>query len=612
MLMTQIREKLHIVLYLLVFCFVALIVIEWGANYSDIARSSRGVVGRIAGEDVRYADFHTALYNQSQALQQQRGGEPLSEMDMENVSEQIWQQMIEQHLLKRLIQSANLAASDSEIVFHLRYNPPDFLRQNPSFQTDGNFDQVKYLQALNNPQYAKAWAEIEQALRAQLPYNKAQALITSTVHVTEGELRQEYARRNLKVSGRLIFFGPAMIPADQVTVSDDEIQTYYNAHLEDFKQPERARLSHVSFSDKPTADDSAEVFARLQDIQKQISEGKSFEELAKIYSEEPGATESGGSLGWFGHHQMVKPFEDACFAAKVGDIVGPIETQFGYHIIKIEDRKNGPKKKDGADEDSVKARHILIRMAPSNNTVETARENASAFYDEAKANGWASAMEKYGERFGLRADTTVEITNNEFGMIAGFPDRMRQVVRFAFTDDVGSVARPHRTSSGFTVFGLVSRGEAGVQPLSDVKERVRSLVTDQKRIDMVFERAQQIRNRIQTLEDVVRMDTSLVITEFSGLAMNGSISGVGRDTKINGQLFQIPVTSVSSALKGARGAYIVQLSRREEFKEQLYQDARNELKEQLLNAKRQRAYREWLEAAKKSADIKDFRADFNL
>jgi peptidylprolyl isomerase/peptidyl-prolyl cis-trans isomerase D len=612
MLMTRIREKLHIVLYLLVFFFIALIVVEWGANYSDIARSSRGVVGRVDGEDIRYADFHSALYNQSQLMQQQRGGEPLNESEMDNVSEQIWEQIVEQQLLQKLVREANLAASDSEIVFHLRYNPPDFLRQNPSFQTDGNFDQVKYLQALNNPQYAKAWTDIERALRAQLPFSKAQSLITSTVRVTEGELRQEYARRHLTVSGRLVFFSPAAVPVEQVNVTDDDLQAYYDAHLDDFKQPERARLVHVSFSDKPTASDSAEIFARLDDIKKQFAEGKDFAELAKIYSEEPGATESGGDLGWFGRNRMVKPFEDACFGAKAGDIVGPIETQFGYHIIKVEETKFKPRKKDAPDEDSVKARHILVRMAPSNNTVETARENATAFYEEAKSNGWTSAMAKYGERFALRADTTAEITNNEFGMIAGFQDRMRQVLRFAFSNDVGSVSPPHRTSSGFTTFGIANRSKAGIQPLDDVRERIRNLVTDEKRKELAFTRAQDVRTKIQVLEEIRLADTSLVITEFSGLALNGSISGVGRDTKINGQLFQLTPGALSAALKGARGSYIVQLSRRDEFKEQLYQDKRGELKEQLLNAKRQRAYREWLEAMKKAVDIEDFRADFNL
>ncbi len=612
MLMTKIRERLHIVLYLLVFFFIALIVVEWGANYSDIARSKRGVVGKVAGQDIRYADFNAAVYNQSQMIQQQRGGEALNEAEMDNISEQIWDQIVEQQLLALLIKETSLTASDSEVVYHLRFNPPDFLRQNPSFQTDGQFDQVKYQQALNNPQYAKAWADVENALRTQLPYAKVQALIESTVRVTESELRQEYARRSLGVSGRMVFFSPAAIPADQVQVSDDDLQSYYDSHQDDFKLAENARLVYVAFADQPTAADSAEFFEKLKDIRKQVDEGRDFAEVAKIYSEEPGAADRGGDLGWFGRNQMVKEFEEPCFGAKAGEIVGPIETQFGYHIIKVEETKFQPKKKDGPDLDSVKARHILVRLTASNNTIETARENATAFHEEARTNGWETALSKYGPRFGLKADTTVEITNNDFGMIAGFPDRLRPALRFAFSNDAGAISRQYRTSLGFTIFSILQRTPAGVQPLENIRERVRNLVMDEKRKDLAFAKAQGIRSNIQALEDIRRIDTTLVISEISGLTSGGSIPGVGRDTKLNGQLFGLTVGALSQALKGARGAYLVELSRRDEFKEQLYQDSRGQLKQQLLTSKRQRAYREWLERMKKSADIEDFRADFNL
>ena len=138
--MTKIREKTHILLYVLIFCFIALIVIEWGANYSDTARAQRGVIGKIDGDDVRYADFQTVYFSQIQQMQQQKDGETLSESEMEMISDQIWNQMVEETLLRNFIKKNEITVGDSEVVFHLRNNPPDFLKQSPSFQTDGNFD----------------------------------------------------------------------------------------------------------------------------------------------------------------------------------------------------------------------------------------------------------------------------------------------------------------------------------------------------------------------------------------------------------------------------------------------------------------------------------------
>lgn len=225
--MTKIREKTHILLYVLIFCFIALIVIEWGANYSDTARSKRGIIGKIGGDDVRYADFQTVYFSQIQQMQQKKDGETLTEAEMQMVSDQIWNQMVEETLLRNFIRKNEVTVGDSEVVFHLRNNPPDFLKQSPSFQTDGKFDVNKYVQALNNPAYAKEWAQIENILRMQLPYTKLQNMIALSSRVSESELRQEYARRNLKVNGQLIFFSPSEFSSAAIDISEDEIKTSF-------------------------------------------------------------------------------------------------------------------------------------------------------------------------------------------------------------------------------------------------------------------------------------------------------------------------------------------------------------------------------------------------
>lgn len=611
--MTKIREKTHILLYILVLCFVGLIVIEWGANYSDIARTKRGVIGKVGGEDVRYADFQTAYFNQVQQMQQQRDGESLSETELEMVSDQIWNQITEELLLRKFIHKNNITVGDSEIVYHLRSNPPDFLRQSPTFQTDGNFDYNKYLQALNNPAYARTWAEIENILRSQLPYTKLQRLITQAARVTEAELRNEYARRNLKLSGQLIYFSPSDFADQTFEISDAELQTYYDDHTDDFKQPAKAVLGYVTFPVIATPEDSADVMDRLDDIKKQLNEGKDFTDLAKTYSQEPGASSSGGDLGWFTRGRMVAAFEEACFNAKAGEIVGPIFTQFGYHLINVEETRFKTKRqKDAGELDSVKARHILLKMEASPTTVENIRENANVFHETAKEQGFAAAMEKYKDRFNLTVQTTADMVENDFGMIAGFPDRSKQIVRFAFNDDIGSVSRAFRTNSGFSIFTVTKSEKAGIRSFEDVKDDIRNTLLEEKRKAMAFDRAKEVRSKINSLSEAKAVDSSLVIRDLNGFTINNSVAGVGRDGKLAGFLFQVPTSTISDAFMGTRGAYIVQVFTRDEFNEAKYTGSREELRKSLLSAKQQRMYREWLEQYKKANTIEDFRADFNL
>ncbi|MEA2014555.1 MAG: peptidylprolyl isomerase [Thermodesulfobacteriota bacterium] len=123
-------------------------------------------------------------------------------------------------------------------------------------------------------------------------------------------------------------------------ISEKDAKDYYDEHMDHFKQPEKIRASHILIKVEPGSDESvkAEALKKIKKIQKELGKGGKFEELAKKYSDCPSGAK-GGDLGYFGKGQMVKPFEDAVFSLKPGEISDIIETDFGYHLIEAGDKK---------------------------------------------------------------------------------------------------------------------------------------------------------------------------------------------------------------------------------------------------------------------------------
>jgi peptidyl-prolyl cis-trans isomerase C len=128
--------------------------------------------------------------------------------------------------------------------------------------------------------------------------------------------------------------------AETVTVSDKEAKDFYESHPDSFKQPEQVRASHILIKIDPQADESQRAQARqqIEHIQRKLQEGEDFATLAKTFSQDPSGAR-GGDLGYFRRGEMVKPFEEAAFALKPGEVSDPVESTFGYHLITVIDKK---------------------------------------------------------------------------------------------------------------------------------------------------------------------------------------------------------------------------------------------------------------------------------
>ncbi len=214
----------------------------------------------------------------------------------------------------------------------------DFFKQ-PANQA--RFDQFINDAKAKNPQLAAGPIPDEQI--KQVKRQLGQVLIGEQRAVAAGASKDRKVDLQVKLEQARILaqtYAQEQL-ADKMKASDKEVDDYLAQH--------------------PELDNSKQNRAKAEEILKRAKSGEDFAKLAKEFSTEPGAKEKGGDLGWFSHGQMVPEFEEAAFKMKPGEISDIVETKFGFHIIKLEDRKT--ETKDGKPDEQVKARHILIGAA---------------------------------------------------------------------------------------------------------------------------------------------------------------------------------------------------------------------------------------------------------
>ncbi len=222
---------------------------------------------------------------------------------------------------------------------------------------------------------------------------------------------------------------------------------------------QEVHASHILINVPEGSADTLSYYQKADSLRQLALEGASFSMLAEQHSDDPSAPQNGGSLGYFSALQMVYPFENAAFNTETGGISKPVRTQFGYHIIKVHDKR--------PSRGSVKVAHIMIRHEEGEATDQTsaAYARASEIYDELQAGGdWNELTERFSEDISTRADGGVLPYFGTGGMLKSFEE-----AAFAL-EKKGQISQPVETSYGWHIIKLIDR--KGLGPLDELKPSI--------------------------------------------------------------------------------------------------------------------------------------------
>ena len=316
-----------------------------------------------------------------------------------------------------------------------------------------------------------------------------------------------------------------------------------------------------------------------------------FAQLAQQYSKDPGSAAMGGDLGYFGAGRMVEAFEKAAFAASVNDVVGPIETQFGWHIIKVTDRQT----------DEFKYATITIKPLTSDATKQGLMRDAAEMEKEITD--------------GVVFDTVAARRNLTVAKTAFFSQQTpvlgkASITEWAYEHALGDVLRKEIPGAGILIATLSEIRTSGTKPLDDIKEDIRRVLVRRKKLAALQQKAEQIAQACSAAGDlaaVTTVDPSLTVSQMLGCKNNGQLTGFGGEHAATNAAFTQPIGTIGQPVRGESGWFILVADARTEAPMAQFDAAMTQELQQQSARSRTSAYYSWFQKLRDNATIVDNR-----
>lgn len=488
----QIRDRITGKFALAILALIALPFVFFGINYDFVGF---GFAAKVDGEEISVQQFENAYQDQLLALTEQ--GTEIPDELRSLVREGVLDRMIRDELISQYLEEAGYAVSDQLVT--------DFIQRDPTWQVDGSFSRDTYYQ----------WLELraidpgvfEESQRRALEQNQLQRGIAATAFMTPYEYRRYL---NLYGEQREVDFAEIDINAlaENVEVSDDDVQAYYDARPDGYLSPESVDFAYVELrrdelaagieisedellqyyeesqsryqQDEqrqarhillPFGDDEAAVEAEAAALTARAQAGEPFEDLARQYSQDSSSAERGGDLGLLLESQLPEGLAEAVFSMEQGDVQGPVRTDFGFHVVRLDEIRAGGAL-PFADVRGELERELGLEKADDRYLV-VERDLSDALFD-------AASMEALSEATGLELKTASGYTRS-----GGDPFGSNQAAIDAIFDprvlddrEISDIVELDANRS--VVVAVTGYNEAARRALEDVRDSIESAIKSER------------------------------------------------------------------------------------------------------------------------------------
>ena len=587
------------------------------------AAGNSDVVASVEGREITVGRFRQAYQRQMQNYRAQFGGNVDERMLKQlGIDQRIVQQMLEEE--SGLAEAARLGISVTDEEVRTRIATMPGLMENGQFIGE---DRYKQLLQIQNPPMTPN--EFEEQIRRSATLEKFHAALTNWITVSDKELEDEYKRRNEKVKLAVVSF-PADKFREGLDATDAELNTYYEAHkaelkipekrkvkyalvdmqairnrtqvsaddiqrsYEDNKQqystPEQVRASHILL--KTEGKDDATVKKQAEELLAKVKGGADFAKLATQFSEDDASKVKGGDLDFFGKGQMVPEFDKAAFSMKPGEISDLVKSQYGYHIIKVTDKKAATTK----SLDEVRAQiEDQIKW-------DRAQTEAQRIADDVgKSLKKPTDIDTVAKGRGLTVGESSLFSKDE--PIAGL-GMAPSVSQRAFELKEGEVSEGIRTPQGFAFITLTGRQDAYVPKLDEVKAKVRDEVLKKKATDVARQKAVSVGAQMKSGDfNAAAKAAGLEVKTTDFILRGAPVGDIGVSPAVDTVAFAMQPNAVSDPIVTDNGTVIVKVLERQDPPTTDVTTGKATLRTELVNERRNRFYASYMTKARERMKV---------
>ena len=494
---------------------LAVVFAAWGAyGIVNLNFGGSNYAAEANGSKISLEDARSAWLRQQSMWQQRLGGSELPAPLRTRLQDQVLESLIRRSLLTERSHDLGYRVSNQALL--------EAVQGEQAFQVDGKYDPQAAKAAL--AQAGVTLDSYEQQLRTDLQQLQLEGGIRASDFVTPAELARLSDLEDQQREVRYL-----ILPADRfhpsAAAGDAAVQAYYKEHQAQYMRPEAVDLQYAELrlealaaqqelSDADlraayekekgrlevpekrharhvliTGKDDAAALALAQQVLSQAKGGKDFGELAKQYSQDPGSAQNGGDLGWAERSTFVKPFADALFGMTAGEFAGPVKTQYGYHIIRLEEIQRGKSK---SFEEARPELEAQLRRARATDRFGEIQEQLQAKLGEPGAD-----LNALAQQYNLQAGEVKEFAKGAGAVPLGAAPQLQELL---FGDPplaADKLGGPVLLGDDrLVIFKVLQHRASAPQPLAEVRASIVATITKDQGTQAALGAAQRAREQL--------------------------------------------------------------------------------------------------------------------